>query len=86
MAGVVNTTSPIKRSRTSKMFKNLFLYGRLVDEHHGNVVLDRIHTMTGIAFQTRAIVHENDGCLAAGTRQNLEQFSVDGHEKGPPCR
>jgi hypothetical protein len=53
--------------------------GRLVHEHHWNVVLDGVHAPAGVALETRAIVHEVHWCLAVGTDQDFEKRRVDGH-------
>src|SRR5262245_32805876 len=54
-------------------------YGGLVDEHHRDVVLDRIDAVTLVALECRAVLHEPDGSLTVGTRQNFEELGVDGH-------
>src|SRR5690606_23387278 len=52
---------------------------RLVDEHHGNVVLDRIHPAARVALQARFVVDGADGRLADRADEDLEQGGVDGH-------
>jgi hypothetical protein len=54
--------------------------GGLVDEHHRNIVLDRIHPVALIALERRVILYEFDGRFAARTGENREQFGIDGHE------
>src|SRR5260370_34294759 len=89
MGGVVKTTWPIRGSRTSNMFMTalgigdpylyLFLYGRFIDQHHGDVVFDRIHAVAGVALQPGALVHQHDGSFAIGTRENFQQFGIERH-------
>src|SRR5262249_37715420 len=80
MAGVVNTTSPISRRRTSRM-RNSFFDGCFVEEHDRNVVLDRVHTFARCTLQRCAVLHEHDRRFAVGTRKNLEQLRIDRHAR-----
>src|SRR5688500_1653989 len=41
--------------------------------------------MARVALQARTVVHENHRRFAVGTRQNLEELSVECHEHVPPC-
>ena len=50
-----------------------------VDQHHRDVILDRIDAPALRALQRRAALDQLDLRLAVGARQNLEQFRVDGH-------
>src|SRR5688572_13779121 len=83
MTGVVKTTSPMRRSRTSRIFTNrlLLLDGGLVDQHDGDVVLDRIHTMALSAFQRAAVLDEADRRFAVGTREDFQQFRIERHRR-----
>ena len=59
---------------------SLLVFDRgLVDQHDGNVIFDRIHTVARLAFQSRAVLHRRDRRFAVWTRENLEQFGVDRH-------
>src|SRR3954470_4532750 len=85
MTGVVNTTSPINRKRTRRMF-NATLHpaasvfdGRLVDKHHRNVIFDRVHPAADITAKAGAILHHAYGFLAFGADKDLEQRGIDGH-------
>lgn len=51
----------------------------LVDQHHGDVVLDRIHAVTGVALQRLAVFYQRDRRLAGGTGKDFEQFSINWH-------
>ena len=84
MTGVVNTTSPIRRSRSSRIFTRwlvkmamLELDRGFVDEHDRDVVLDRIDALALRALERRAVLHEIDLRLAVRARQNLEQLRID---------
>src|SRR5688572_18977343 len=84
MTGVVNTTSPSRRSRTSRIFTrwqtvSVRLDGGLVQQHDRDVVLDGEHTMALPALQARAVLHQRHRGLAARTGQDLQQFSVHWH-------
>src|SRR4051812_34530166 len=81
MSGVVNTTSPIKRSRRRRIV-NLRFDGRLVNQHDGDVVLDGIDTPALRTLERRSPLDEFDLRLAIGARQDLEQFRID-HESVP---
>ena len=52
---------------------------RLVDQHHRDVVLDRIHAVTGAALQRLAVLHQRDRRLARRAGEDFEQFSIDWH-------
>src|SRR3954469_7732646 len=81
MAGVVKTTSPIIRSRMSRMFiaPELRLDGRLVQQHHGDVVLDGVDALAALTLEGGSILHGRHRCLALRTRQDGQQLRVDGH-------
>src|SRR5437588_10323474 len=88
MAGVVKTTSPIRRNRTNRMFMTgfgtnpgSFLDGRFVDQHHRNVVLDGIHPVARVALQAGAVMHEHHGCFEVRASKYLEQFGIEGHSE-----
>ena len=57
------------------------LNGCFVDQHDRNVILNRIHPVARAALQRSAALHQLDGSLAVGTRQNFEQLGVDGHAR-----
>ena len=59
----------------------LGFYGRLIDEHHRDIVLDGIHAVTLLAFEGGAVLDECDRRLAVGTGQDFEQLGVDRHEE-----
>ena len=56
--------------------------GGFVDQHHRDVVLDRVDPMAGLALQCRAALDEFDRRLTVRAREDFEQFRVDRH--GPP--
>src|SRR5438105_5052016 len=91
-AGVVNTTSPICRSRTNRILMKLVITqfaknpisrfdGGFVDEHHRDVVLDWIDAMARAALERRPVLHQTDRRLTVRAGENLEQFWVDRHER-----
>ena len=51
----------------------------LIDQHHGDVVLDRVHPVALIALERRTILDQCDRCLTVRARKYFEQFSIDGH-------
>ena len=51
----------------------------LVDQHHRDVVLDRVDAVAGAALQRLAIFHQRDGSLARWTGKDFEQFSINWH-------
>ena len=51
----------------------------LVQQHDGDVVLDRIDALALTAFQRGAVLDELNLGLAVGAGQYLEQFRIDGH-------
>src|SRR5207249_5156460 len=59
---------------------DLLLNGRFVDEHHRNVVLDRVDAVAGIAFQARPVLHQHDRRFAVRTRKNFKEFGIERHE------
>src|SRR5918993_5461738 len=89
MAGVVNTTSPTSRRRMIRIFigwrgvvrspRALGLDGGLVDQHHRDVVLDRIHAMTLRAFQPGVLVDERQGLVTLRADEQLQQRGIDCH-------
>ena len=52
---------------------------RFVDQHHRNVVFDRIDALAGGALERRAVLDERHRRLAVGAGENLEQFWIDRH-------
>jgi hypothetical protein len=52
---------------------------RLVQQHHGDVVLDRIHAFALPALEGRAILDELHFRLAVGARQDFQELRIDGH-------
>ena len=60
IAGVVKTTSPIWRRRTSRICESMLsrLDGGFVDQHHRDVVLDRVDALAGGALERRAVLDE----------------------------
>src|SRR4029079_18716826 len=77
-AGVVNTTSPIWRSRTSRI-RNSRLDGRLVDEYHRDVVFYRVDAMARAALERRSVLHQGDRRFTVRAGENLEQLRVNRH-------
>src|SRR4051812_26488587 len=78
----------MSRRRTRRMFNAASAFDRrLVDQHHGNVVFDRVDPMTGPALQARPVADERDGGFAFRTDENFQQRRVDGHEGSiaAPC-
>ena len=59
----------------------LGFYGRLIDEHHRDIVLDGIHAVTLLAFEGGPVLDQRDRCLAVGASQNFEQLRVNRHEE-----
>ena len=57
---------------------------RLVDQHHRNVVLDRIHAVTRSALERLSVLHQRDRRLARRAGEDFEQFSVDWHGREGP--
>src|SRR6267378_3675199 len=51
----------------------------LVDEHHRNVIFDRIDALAGLTLERRAVFDQLHWCFAVGARENLEQFGIHGH-------
>ena len=43
-----------------------------VDQHHRDVILDRVHAMTLLALQSGVVVHEDDRRLAVRAREDFE--------------
>src|SRR5881394_2735952 len=78
MAGVVKMTSPISRKRISSI-RNSRLDRRLVNQHYGNVVFNRVDAFASRALQRGSVFDEGHRCLAVGTGQNREKFGVDRH-------
>src|SRR5207245_10730185 len=66
--------SPDHQSPTS-----LFLYGGFVNQHDGDVVLNRVHALARRAFERGAVLDERDGRLAVGAGENLEELGIDRH-------
>jgi tetratricopeptide (TPR) repeat protein len=50
-----------------------------VQEHDGNIVLDRIDPLALGALERGPVLDEVHFRLAVGTREDLEQFRIDGH-------
>src|SRR6187551_3011144 len=81
MAGVVSSTSPMSRGRTSRMVNGRSrVDGGLIDQHHGNVVLDRISPPARVAAKTSAFLDEANRCLAYGADEDIEQGLINGHD------
>ena len=53
---------------------------RLVDKHDGDVVLDRIDALAGVALERGVVLHQFDGRLAVRTGEDLEQLRIDCHD------
>src|SRR5215510_5892283 len=81
MAGVVKTTSPIWRRRTSRIFNQSRLDGCFIDQHHRDVVFDRVDAVAGGTLQGRAIFDQMYWRFAVRTGENFEQFLVNGHAR-----
>ena len=54
--------------------------GGLIDQHHRNVVLDRIRPPARVAAKTRAVLDEANRGLAHGTHEDIEQGLINGHD------
>src|SRR6476660_1717613 len=82
MAGVVNTTSPISRRRTSRMrCRSVVLGGRRVDEHDRDVIFNRIDALAGRALQRCAVLHDSNRRFTVWTGENLQQLGVYRHAR-----
>src|SRR4051812_28405674 len=82
MAGVVKTTSPISRSRTSRIrWGSVVLDGCFVDEHGRDVIFDRVDALAGRALQCGAVLHDGDRRFTVRTGENLQQLGVDRHAR-----
>src|SRR5262249_58427554 len=57
----------------------VFFDGGFVDEHDGNVVLDRIHTLARGTFERGSVLHERDRRFTVRAGENLEQLLIDRH-------
>src|SRR6186713_1555842 len=80
MTGVVKTTSPISRRRTRRIFKLASAFDRgLVDQHHRDVVLDRIDPAALFALQAGAVLDDMHGRFALRTHENLEECRINSH-------
>src|SRR5262249_19051071 len=53
------------------------LDGRLVDQHDGNVVLDRVNALARRALEGGPVSDRRHGRLALRARENLEQLRID---------
>ena len=62
-----------------KTYRISGLHRGFVDQHDGDVVFDRVDTLARAALKSCAVLYENDRRFTVGTRQNFEQFRVDGH-------
>jgi exonuclease VII large subunit len=51
----------------------------LVDEHHRDVIPDRVDTVALVASEACAVVHGLHGRLAGRAHQDLEQSGINGH-------
>ena len=51
----------------------------LIDQHDGDVVLNRVDPPTGVALEARAGLDDVYWCAACRADQNLEQRRIDGH-------
>ncbi len=54
-----------------------------VDQHHRDIVLDRIEQMTGLADQTIPFAIQKNISFTFRTGQNLQKFFTDGHLYSP---
>ena len=95
MAGVERTQSPSERNRITAtrlpepsrsrvsvcVDTNLWLFvdGRFVDEHHRNLIANRVEPVTGYAPEPAPIGFQFHFCPASRTDQNLEEFCADCH-------
>src|SRR3954463_15891870 len=82
IAGVVNTTSPISRRRTSRIrCGSVGLDGCFVDEHDRNVIFNRADALAGRALECGAVLHVCSRRFTVRTRENLQQLGVDRHAR-----
>ncbi len=58
---------------------HLRFYRRLVNQHHRDIVLDRIHTMALVALERRAVLDQFDRGLAVRARKDFKEFGIDRH-------
>jgi hypothetical protein len=52
---------------------------RLIDQHHRNVILDGIHTVTRVALERRPVFDQLYRRFARWTGKNLKKLRSDGH-------
>src|ERR1700739_782761 len=92
MAGVVNTQSPNDRSRMSatrapdgsrsrRLSTRLFFDASFVDQHHGNVVANRVHSLALNALEAVLVLLQLDRRFAQRADENLQQILANGHDK-----
>jgi hypothetical protein len=54
-----------------------------VDQHYGDIVLDRVEQMTGLADQTVPFAIQENISFTSRTGQNLQKFFTDRHLHSP---
>jgi len=83
MAGVQRTQSPSDRKRmiATRLFcaRSSIINDGFIDQHHRNIVANRVKAMAGDAAQAAAIGLEFNFGPARGTNQDFEQISTEGH-------
>ena len=50
-----------------------------VNQHHRNVILDRVYPVARVALEGGAVFHQFDWGFAVGTREKFKQRCVEGH-------
>ena len=55
------------------------LYCCFINQHHRNVVLNRIDALARGAFERGPVFDQGHRRFAVGARENFEQFGIDGH-------
>src|ERR1051326_1986911 len=92
MGEVSKRQSPIDRRRMNKIrafgerrwnrsLVRLVFNFRFADQHHGNVVANRVHAAALSAFQALAAFGEIDRRFAKGTNKNLKKLRIHGHSE-----
>src|ERR1043166_4381244 len=90
MGEVSKRQSPIDRRRMNKIrafgerrwnrsLVRLVFNFRFADQHHGNVVANRVHAAALSAFQALAAFGEIDRRFAKGTNKYLKKLRIHGH-------
>ena len=54
-----------------------------VDEHHRNIVLDRVDAVALAALQALAVRRDLDGGLVQRANENIKQFLANSHVHSP---